>query len=239
MTHATHSRPALLDRISRTRDTARLELHLFSMDAHQRWSELEAKLGRLEQRLGLVGEHVTEELSTAVRDLTRTVSDFLSSQRTCAELNLPAARLMHRDVRTCHPSDPLERAAQIMWEADCGVVPVESDEGEVVGIITDRDIAMACYIRGESLRTPTVGSVMSTELQTCSPEQTLQEALRLMTRAQVRRLLVTSSRGQLLGVLSLADVARCFEGDPRASMVLARTLASVSEPREQLAMAAQ
>jgi len=120
--------------------------------------------------------------------------------------------LMRKDVESCLAAAPLCDAARIMWDRDCGCVPViESVENpRVVGIVTDRDAFMAAYTRGKRLPELTVGEVMSKSPKTCAPEDPLARAAATMTGAQVRRLPVVDASGQLLGMLSLADVAREF-----------------------------
>jgi CBS-domain-containing membrane protein len=61
-------------------------------------------------------------------------------------------QLMTRDVESCHPDDSLDRAAQLMWDNDCGCVPVVDEKQRVHGIITDRDICMSAYTSGQSLK---------------------------------------------------------------------------------------
>ena len=60
--------------------------------------------------------------------------------------------LMTREVQCCAVGDSLNEAARIMWESDCGVVPVVDSEHRVVGVVTDRDISMAAYTRGRTLQ---------------------------------------------------------------------------------------
>jgi CBS domain-containing protein len=117
---------------------------------------------------------------------------------------------MTKDVATCGPDDPLNRAAQLMWERDCGFVPVvESPERRrVVGVVTDRDACMAAYTRGHPLAEIRVGDVMSTGIRACKPSDDLAAAEEKMREAQVHRLPVVDDAEQLLGVISLADIAR-------------------------------
>jgi CBS domain-containing protein len=119
-------------------------------------------------------------------------------------------QLMTKVVWTCTAGDSLREAARIMWERDCGCVPVvESDgSGRVVGIVTDRDICMAAYLEGRPLDDLLVGDAMARVLRTCRPGDSLGEAEGLMRAAHVRRLPVVDDAGHLLGVLSLADIAR-------------------------------
>jgi CBS domain-containing protein len=119
-------------------------------------------------------------------------------------------QLMTKEVVTCQPDDNLNRAARIMWEKDCGFVPVvESSESQrVVGAVTDRDVCMAAYTRGQPLTQILVRDVMSTNVRTCKPSDTLGSVESKMRDAQIHRLPVVDSANQLLGVISIADIAR-------------------------------
>ena len=120
-------------------------------------------------------------------------------------------QIMTRHVRTCHPGDSLSAAAQIMWESDCGCVPiVEHDEGgpRVIGIITDRDICMAGYTQGRPLSAIRVESAMARQVHSCRPTDSLTEALNILRQHQLHRLPVVDNGGHLVGMLSLADAAR-------------------------------
>ena len=148
-------------------------------------------------------------------------------------------QLMTKNVRTCIADDVLAIPARIMWEQDCGCVPVVSSDGSglVVGVLTDRDICMATLLQGGRLEEMPVTSAMSTNIQTCQPSDTLSEAEQLMSRAQVRRLPVVDDAGQLLGLISLADIAGGSAGRrgiakkaiPKRDV--ADTLAAISRPR--------
>ena len=69
-------------------------------------------------------------------------------------------QLMSRDVKTCQATEMLNRAAQLMWENDCGCVPVVDEDGRAVGMITDRDVCMAAYTQGRLLDALPVASAM-------------------------------------------------------------------------------
>jgi len=119
-------------------------------------------------------------------------------------------QIMTKDVSFCAPEDDLNRAAQIMWERDCGVVPVvaEGPQHRVVGIVTDRDLCMASYTRGQRLDEIRIDDVMSKPVHCCRPEDETDRAEELMKQSQVHRLPVVDGAGQLLGIVSLADLAR-------------------------------
>jgi CBS domain-containing protein len=116
--------------------------------------------------------------------------------------------LMTSTVHVCHERDMLDRPAQIMWDHDCGCVPVVNDDGRIVGMITDRDICMAAHFRGQPITIIPVGTVMARELCTCQPDDQLIDAERLMSSRQVRRLPVVHPDGSLAGILSISDIAR-------------------------------
>ena len=111
--------------------------------------------------------------------------------------------VMTKDVRTCGLDSDLSVVAGMMWMRDCGVIPVV-DNGQIVGVITDRDIA------GSKNREPsmiTVSEVMARRVYSCPPDAEIREALQIMREKQVRRLPVIDAKGKLCGILSLNDVA--------------------------------
>jgi CBS domain-containing protein len=145
-------------------------------------------------------------------------------------------QIMSREVKTCVPEDTLNRAAQLMWEHDVGCVPVVS-HGTVVGVITDRDICMAAYTQGRRLDEVSVASVMSSQVQSCTPGDTLETASAVMKRHQLRRLPVVKTKGELVGVVSISDLTRGAEAEPNQRVreqylhQVESTLAAVTRPR--------
>jgi predicted transcriptional regulator len=93
-----------------------------------------------------------------------------------------------------------------MWMRDCGVIPVV-DNGQVVGVITDRDICIASGSKNREPSMITVSEVMTRRLYSCSPDADIREALQIMRERRVRRLPVIDAKGKLCGILSLNDVA--------------------------------
>lgn len=150
--------------------------------------------------------------------------------------------VMTRDVRTCLSSDTLSRAAQIMWENDCGFLPVVDDQRRVVSVVTDRDITMGAYLQGVPLGAASVSSVMSKTLRTCSPADDVADAERKMREDHVRRLPVVDDGGRLLGVVTIGDLARCSQSSAFQKAIggvgVAKTLAAICEPRTPGAVAA-
>ena len=144
-------------------------------------------------------------------------------------------KLMTKEVKSCSADATTADAARIMWEHDCGFVPVVDASDRLVGVVTDRDICMASYLKTRTLNEIGVREVMATELYTCQPEDSIRTAENVMRRAQVRRLPVTSASNRLVGILSLNDIAREAERERAASSPevglddVALTLSAVSK----------
>jgi CBS-domain-containing membrane protein len=120
-------------------------------------------------------------------------------------------QLMTRTVKTCAPQDTLDRAAGLMWDYDCGALPVIAGDGagdRVVGVLTDRDICMAAYTQGRALRDIPVASAMAQRVCSCRPSDTVAVALRVIETNQIRRVPVVDDGDHLVGMLSLADLWR-------------------------------
>jgi CBS-domain-containing membrane protein len=114
--------------------------------------------------------------------------------------------VMTKKVNTCTTETDLAAAAESMWRRDCGFLPIVDTIGEVVGVITDRDICIAAGCHRRDPATVLVREVMAQRLYSCSPEADLCDALQIMQQQKVRRLPVIDSAGELCGVLSLNDI---------------------------------
>jgi CBS domain-containing protein len=115
--------------------------------------------------------------------------------------------LMTQDPRTVAAGSSIVDAARLMRDEDAGIAPIV-DGDRLVGVVTDRDIAIKVVAEGKDPQSTTVDDVAATELVTIDPQQDLDEALRLMAQHQVRRLPVVEEDGKLVGILAQADVAR-------------------------------
>ena len=133
--------------------------------------------------------------------------------------------VMMPEVRTVTPDTSVQHAARVMREEDVGSLPV-LDGGRVIGVVTDRDIAIRTVADGKGPDTP-VAEVASRDLVTVRPEQGLDEALRLMAEHQIRRLPVVEEDGRLVGMFAQADAA--MEADPAS---VAELVEEISEPSE-------
>lgn len=146
--------------------------------------------------------------------------------------------IMTRSVATCRPEHTGSDAARIMWERDCGCVPVVDDTGDLVGIVTDRDLCMAAAMRGVPLHEIPIGSVMSTTVQTCRASDTIDACEKRMSVAQVRRIPIVGDAGRVVGIVSLSDIVRARRTTPGARILerflgdVVSTLAAITAPRE-------
>jgi CBS domain-containing protein len=187
---------------------------------------------------GTIGKSLGDsKASRHARDLGRKVIGLL--ERWSAEeepLGGNVGSIMTRNVVSCSGNDTLHRAAQIMWDRDCGAIPVVDAEGRAVGLVTDRDLCMAAYTRGRPLSAISVSSLLSGKLHTCAASTSLDEAVSRMRTQRVRRLVVVDPRDQrLVGMLSLADLARHLSGpgapQRSAALALSELLRALSERR--------
>ena len=149
-------------------------------------------------------------------------------------------QLMTCDVKVCTDADMLNRAAQLMWETDCGCIPVihANGDGHVVGVVTDRDITMAAYTQGKQLWAIPVTSAMSHEVIACHANDGISQAEALMSDNRVRRLPVLDQHERLAGIISLNDIAREAQRETSAGrraevteQAVTETLASICQPR--------
>jgi CBS domain-containing protein len=116
--------------------------------------------------------------------------------------------LMRHDVKTCRPDDSIQHASQLMWEAGCGSLPIVDHDGEVLAIVTDRDLCMACCREGLSAETTPVGNVASYGVLTVRDSDPIERAEALMRKHHIRRLPVVNDCGKPVGIVSLYDLAR-------------------------------
>ena len=141
------------------------------------------------------------------------------------------SELMTKNPCTVTPDTPVSEAARLMKEEDVGIVPVvervggAETRGRLVGVITDRDIAIRHVAEGRTTDTP-VRDVMSGGVKTATPDDTVDSVMALMGREQVRRVPVVDERGSLVGVVSQADLAR-KASDPAK---VEKTVEQISQP---------
>ena len=144
---------------------------------------------------------------------------------------MKASELMTTNPACCTPQSTAQQAAQLMEENDCGCIPVvEDDESRfLVGVVTDRDIALRGVARGRSPETP-VKELMSTDVSAVRPEEDLEAVEQLMADLQVRRVPVVDEDGCCVGIIAQADLAL---EDGETDDAIGQVVERISEPRGQ------
>jgi CBS domain-containing protein len=116
--------------------------------------------------------------------------------------------IMTKDVEAVAPEESLFDAAEKMRTADTGALPVTSDDGTVLGVLTDRDIVLRAVAEGTDPKLVRVGDVMTPGAVTCRPDCPVNAAVDTMRDKQIRRLVVTEEDDtKVIGMLSLGDIA--------------------------------
>jgi CBS domain-containing protein len=123
---------------------------------------------------------------------------------------------METDVKACGSDTNLEAAAMMMWNHDCGFLPVVDSLGKPLGVITDRDIAMSAALNHKPLWELTAGDIISGQtVHLCEMDVAVRSALKTIWAQKVRRVPVVDGGGQLRGVLSVDDIVTLAERGSR------------------------
>jgi CBS domain-containing protein len=120
--------------------------------------------------------------------------------------------LMTTEPKSCAEDTTLAAAANLMWEGDCGVLPVLT-AGKLVGVVTDRDMYIALATRDLLASRINVGEVASKDVVTCEPEEDVHVALAAMKKHRVRRVPVVGFGRTLLGIISMNDIVLAAGSD--------------------------
>lgn len=138
--------------------------------------------------------------------------------------------LMSTSVVSITPEESAALAARLLTRHNLGMLPVCGQDGRLMGVVTDRDIVTRCLAAGQDPSRVPVEDIMTRELETLAPQEEGESALRRMCAGQVRRLPVVEE-GKVVGVLSLADLARSHRYDTEAAQALCQISSSVVRRR--------
>jgi CBS domain-containing protein len=127
-------------------------------------------------------------------------------------------QVMTENPRTISAGDSIVDAAKLMREEDAGIAPIV-DGDRLVGVLTDRDIAVKVVAEGKDPRSTKATDIAAKNLVTVDPQQDLDEAMRLMAQHQVRRLPVVEEDGKIIGIVAQADIARHASADRTGEVV--------------------
>jgi CBS domain-containing protein len=141
---------------------------------------------------------------------------------------MKVSEAMTRDVRIASPSETIRQAAQVMARIDAGILPVGEND-RLVGMITDRDIAVRAVAAGKSPDTPIREVMSSDDVCYCFEDQEIDDVASNMAEIKVRRLPVVSREKRLVGILSLGDISQAGSQEQPA----VEALSGICEPGGQ------
>ena len=145
---------------------------------------------------------------------------------------MKATEVITREVWTCRPEQTAADAARVMWDRDCGVVPVVDGEGRLRGIVTDRDLLMAAQIQGKDPAHLPLSSLVPGPVVTCRENDPVKSVLDTMASRQIRRVPIVDRDERLVGIVSINDLALHALGDEDHMTYVAKTLAAIGRHRE-------
>lgn len=115
--------------------------------------------------------------------------------------------IMTKYIKMCRPECTVKDSTQIMKDQNCGAVPIVDDNNKVVGIVTDRDIAIKCILEEKDASRTKISEVMTKKVITCREDEDIDEAIRKMKDNKIRRIPIVDKNNVLLGMVSLGDIA--------------------------------
>jgi len=144
-----------------------------------------------------------------------------------------AKTVMSHPVISAPTESTLGLIARLMWDFDCGIVPIVDGDGRIAGVITDRDICMAAYTQGKPLGAINVMSAMAREVVACRAADSIEAVQKLMRENQLRRVPVLDDNGRPIGLVSLSDIAQIAASGRKgpAERAVVQTLAAIGQPR--------
>jgi CBS domain-containing protein len=145
-----------------------------------------------------------------------------------------AKDIMTKDPQCLRREDTARRAAEVMRDYDCGIIPVVDDVRRVIGVVTDRDLAIRAVAAGKSPDTR-LNELMTPMAKCSAADDDLRDVERTMAELQVRRIPIVDTGGRCLGIISQADIARAASRDNTVSeQEVALVLEQISEPAHTL-----
>jgi CBS domain-containing protein len=141
--------------------------------------------------------------------------------------------VMTHPVVTCPVDSSADIPARLMWEFDCGVIPLVDGDGRLAGIVTDRDLCMAAYTQDKPLSAIQVASAMAKDVVRCHPGDAIETVEAVMRDNQIRRVPVVDTDGRPVGLIAMNDLARLASKAKKSGVdrEVVRTLAAVCQPR--------
>jgi len=135
-------------------------------------------------------------------------------------MSTKVADIMHSGVEWVSPDTRLSEIAKLMKDKDIGAVPVGEND-RLVGMVTDRDLAVRALANGKDPSMLAARDVMSKPIVYCRAEESIEDAIRVMESRQIRRLPVINEAKRMVGILSIGDISQCGHRDLTAEVVSA------------------
>ncbi len=148
-------------------------------------------------------------------------------------------KIMTKSVGFCQTDENLAKAVEIMWQKDCGVVPVVDEKQKVVGMITDRDVTVSAFLQNKPPAEILVKEVINGKIVTCSEKDNIKSVLKKMRKKQIKRLPVTNKNGKLVGIISIADILLFARKKKSLRKRVFKTLEAISKPHPIVLKAVQ
>jgi CBS domain-containing protein len=143
------------------------------------------------------------------------------------ELPMTCAEVMTLSPTACTPAHTATEAAELMLREDVGLVPVTSqDAKKLIGVLSDRDIVLKVVAAGRDPRNTAVTEVMTADVVSCLPHESIETAMELMATRQVRRIPIVDRDGSLVGIVAQADIATRLASPEETGQVVQ----AISEP---------
>lgn len=145
---------------------------------------------------------------------------------------IQAHEVMTRNVSTVFSHDSVQYAARLMRDEDCGAIPVVNRNGQLIGMITDRDITVRLVASGYDASQALVSDCMTREAFACHAGETIRDCMSVMSEQQVRRLPIVDDNDRVVGIVSQADLARFADRsrNRRRKYAFTDMLEDISEP---------
>jgi CBS domain-containing protein len=141
-----------------------------------------------------------------------------------------AKDIMTKDPECCRRDDTAKQAARVMRDRDCGCLPIVDDAGRVVGIVTDRDLAVRGIASGKDPDTK-LNDLMTPVASCCGPDDDLRDVEQKMVELQVRRIPIVDGGGRCIGIVSQADIALAASRDAIVTdREIALVVGQISQP---------
>jgi CBS domain-containing protein len=146
---------------------------------------------------------------------------------------MKAKEIMTPSPECCSATDSVQDVARLMRDNDCGVIPIVAAGTEkVIGIVTDRDLAVRGYAEGKGADSK-VGDLMTASPACCKTTDDVRDVEKAMTENQVRRVPIVDEAGRCVGIVSQADIARASSGDGVSEREVAILVEKISQPSSQ------